>query len=141
MAENTLPLINGQEYHYVQCTAEAWGIEIQFTELNYKETQSKSNNYTNAKYATGRSYGKVEPSSSSITMMKGMVEQLRNIAPSRRALHSLPPVDLRITYQRAGQPSITDVIKGFEFLDNGNEGSVDDEGMVTSYEFIFTNIE
>jgi hypothetical protein len=135
------PLINGIAQSYVQCTANAWGIDIFFTELNYKETQNKQNNYNNGKYAITRTYGKIENSSASITIDGNQNDKLRAIAPSRRALHSLPPTDLRITYGQAGQPTTTDIIKGFEFKDNGKEGSVDDDYFTVSLEFIFTNIE
>lgn len=138
---NIQPLVNGTAYSYVQCTAEAWGINILFTELNYKESQAKTNNYNNGKYASTRTYGKVEPTSNSITLDKKQNDALRAIAPSRRALHSLPPTDFRVTYANAGEPPTTDIIKNFEFKDNGNEGSVDDDYMTTSLETIFSHIE
>lgn len=135
------PLVNGQSYHYTQASCKAWGIDILFTELNYKEAQVKVNNYNNSKYPVGRTYGKVENSTGSITMDKAMYDKLRAIAPSRGALHSLPPTDVTITYARSGQLSTTDIIRGFEFKDNGNEGSTEDDYMVTSFEFIFTLID
>lgn len=135
------PLINGKAQHYVQCTANAWGIDIFFTELSYKESQNKVNNHQNSKYPTTRTYGKVENSSGSITLDGKQIDVLRSISPERKALHSLPPTDLRITYGNAGEPTTTDIIKNFEFKDNGKEGSVDDDYFETSLEFIFSHIE
>ncbi len=138
---NVQPLINGTSYHYVQSEAKAWGLDMLFMELNYKESQQKINNYNNSKYAVGRTYRQVENSGNSITLDKSMVEKLRAIAPSRGALHSLPPTDLVVVFAREGEAPVIDVIRGFEFKDNGNEGSTDDDYMTTSYEFIFTLIE
>ena len=133
------PLINGKARSFVSAVLEWYGQTILFTELNYKEAQAKTNNYENSKYATSRTYGKVEQTVS-VTLSKAQVIILQAAAPQNGALHSIPPSPLRVTYGDTGEESVTDVIHMFEFKEDGVEGSVDDDFLTTTYECICSYI-
>ena len=112
------------------------------TQISYKKSQTKENNYGAGEEPVSRGYGNVEYEAS----IELYVDEWRSIKASAQAagsdVLSLPPFDIQVIYgnsrtQRLG----TDVLQQCEFLEDPFEGSQNDTKMLVTIPLIIAGIK
>ena len=113
---NFVPLINGKSYDWASITANIGGLPIAgITEISYKTSQEKVNNYGAGVNPVSRGKGRKE-SEASITLHMEEVERIRLAAPNRELL-DLAPFDIIVQFQVSNEQVATHVIKNCEFTE------------------------
>lgn len=120
----SVPLINGKAYDYTNITVSFLGSPLaSVSQLNYTETQAKTNNYGTGNRPVSRGQGAIEVSCSMQISMND-IERLRDASPDGSLL-GLPAFDI-IVLHGTGTMLKKHIIKNCEFSDDGVESSQGD---------------
>lgn len=137
MAEVTL--INGEAYDYVNIIINALGVPVKgIYEVNYTESQEKTNNHGTGELAHSRGRGPITHEGSLGIDMEE-VEALRTVAPSGK-LVKIPPFDIVIVFDKLGKVK-THVLLDVEFVDDGVETSQGDTKIGRTFGIIMSDIK
>lgn len=139
MANPEFPLINGQNYSWASIKAEVLGtLVVGVTEINYGETDQKSNNYGIGRFPISRGYGNVEPTAS-IAFYKDTLVALEKVAPLKR-IQDIPPFDVTVAYLTRTGKFTKDILRNFEFTENKVETSQNDGRIVVTIQCIISHV-
>jgi hypothetical protein len=95
------------------------------TSINYNDNQDIQNIYGAGQQPIGRGYGRITPTAD-ITLERSEIETIRKASPSGR-LQDIAPFDIVISYiPIEGSMIANHIIKGCQFLDDGNEAKEGD---------------
>ena len=133
-------LINGVNYSWGNLTIVAYGnIVIAVTALKYKSKQEKTNNYGLGIEPISRGYGRKEYESS-VTLYIDELKKLRKVAPGGDIMQ-IPASDMQCLWAGSRVLPTKDVLKAFEFLEDGTEASEGDTKLLVEIPLIIGGIE
>jgi hypothetical protein len=131
-------LINGKAYAHAQIVATIAGVPVaSISEVEYKETQDKSNNYGIGSRPISRGYG-TTAATASVTLAMAEVEQIRDAAPDGSLL-KIPPFDLVVTFLN-DQRIVTHIVKNCEFLNDGVESKTGEMDVKMKFDLLPSHV-
>ncbi len=134
-----ITLINGRAFDFSQIIASYKGVPLpSLSEINYEETQEKTNNMGTGNRAVSRGHGTIDVTGS-MTLSQNDIEALREVAPNGSLL-ALPSDDFILVFTNPSNPQ-THVIKDMEFTNDGGGGTTGDTDLTVTLNFVASEIK
>jgi hypothetical protein len=134
-----LPLINGRAYDYSQIIIAILGVPVSgVSSINYDEEQEVTGNKGTGEYDVSVGLGGIS-ASGSLEMSMNDVEALRDVAPIRGSLLSLPFFDIVVVF---GNPQgvQTHTLKNCKFKKDGVNTSTGDTDIKYTFDIYMSHI-
>jgi hypothetical protein len=134
-----LPLINGRAYDYTQIIFPILGVPVSgVSKISYKEEQEVAGNKGTGEYDVSVGFGGIN-SSGSVEISMNDIESLRDVAPIRGSLLSLPFFDIPVIFGTI-QGVQTHVLKNCKFKNDGVDTSQGDTDIKFTYDLYISHI-
>jgi hypothetical protein len=133
------PLINGRAYDYSQITFIIEGVPVSgISKISYKEEQPVEGNKGAGEYDVSVGLGGIS-CSGSIEISMNDVEALRDVAPTRGSLLSLPFSDIICVFGNP-QKVQTHTLKNTKFKNDGVDSSTGDTDIKMTFDIYISHI-
>ncbi len=120
---NQNPLVNGQEYSWVNITVNILGRPVTgITKIAYGDKQEKVNNMGAGKLPVSRSRGSRVADGVSVEMFMSELEAIQAVSPNGQ-IDDIPPFDIVVAYATDGGAILTHTIHNAEFMENKRDAS------------------
>lgn len=132
-------LVNGRAYDYTQIRFNVLGVNIAGVKaITYIEEQPKENNFGTGTKPVSRGHGAIN-ANASVELSMNDVEALRDVAPEGKLL-KIPAFDIPVIFENP-QGVQTHILKNFEFLDDGVEGSQGDTDLSRTFGAVISEVK
>ena len=134
-----ITLINGRAFDFSQIIPAYLGVPLpSLSEINYEETQEKTNNMGTGNRPVSRGHGTID-ASGSMTLSQNDIEALREVA-AEGSLLALPSADFVLVFGNPSNPQ-THVLKDLEFTNDGGGGSTGDTDLTMTLNFTISSVK
>lgn len=135
-----LPLINGQAFDYADIVISILGVPVSgVSSINYTEEQEKANNFGTGTRPVSRGKAAIE-ASGSLEISMNDVEALRDVAPLRGSLLSIPAFDITVVFGNT-QNVQTHRLRNVEFNNDGVETTQGDTDIRRTFDIVISHID
>lgn len=135
-----LPLVNGRAYDYVQITVGILGVPVPgISSINYTEEQEVMGNKGTGKYDVSVGEGGITAQASMDISMND-VEALRDVAPERGSLLSIPYFDVVVVFGNI-QGVQTHTVRNCKFKNDGVETTEGDTDIKRTFDLYCSHID
>ncbi len=132
-------LVNGAAFTFAQIIPAYIGVPLpSLSEINYEETQEKTNNMGTGNRPVSRGSGPIDANGSMI-LSQNDIEALREVAVEGSLL-ALPSADFVLVFGNPSNPQ-THVLKDLAFLNDGGGGTTGDTDLTMTLNFIISHVK
>ena len=133
-------LYQGIQYSAASVNNIAFGVPVTgLKALNWSRKQNKEHQYNLANEPMGRTYNQITYEGS-ITVIKEWWQSVINAAPNKDPLQ-IPPFNWTMVFGNLNQPSFTETLQMFEFLEDGMKVASGDTSLTIDIAFTFAGVE
>ena len=133
-------LYQGIQYSAASVNNIAFGVPVTgLKALNWSRKQNKEHQYNLANEPMGITYNQITYEGS-ITVLKDWWQSVINAAPNKDPLQ-IPPFNWTMVFGNLNQPSFTETLQMFEFLEDGMKVASGDTSLTIDIAFTFAGVE
>ena len=133
-------LINGRAYDFSQIIFVVLGVPVpSVSSISYTEEEETKMNFGTGQLPISIGYGAIN-SKGSIEISMNDVEAIRDVAPIRGSLLSIPLFDILVVYGNPQKP-VRHIIKNAKITDDGVETSQGDTDVKRKFNFVCSHIQ